>query len=108
MDRSVPVFITIYGLLVIVLGIMGYQQAASTISLISGLFFGILLLIVSLFMRKRQPFAYFTGAGISLLLLIVFCIRFGKTLSLMPGLLAILSIIALVLLISQGLQLVRK
>ncbi|HSW72166.1 MAG TPA: TMEM14 family protein [Chlamydiales bacterium] len=108
MDRSVPVFITIYGLLVIVLGIMGYQQAASTISLISGLICGILLIIFSIYMRKRLPFAYFTGAGISLLLLIVFCIRFGKTLSLMPGLMAILSIISLVLLITQGLGLTRK
>lgn len=108
MDRSVPFFIAFYALLVIVLGIMGYQYAGSMISLISGVVLGILLLISVYFMSRRQAWAYYFGTFLSLILLVVFCIRFGATYDFMPGAMAILSLIAGIVLVNQGIKLSKK
>jgi uncharacterized membrane protein (UPF0136 family) len=89
--------ILIYGLLVLLGGVMGYVKAKSQVSLLSGVGSGIALL-VAWFICRQTPWV---GLGLAtllgLVLFIVFVIRFSKTRAFMPsGLMMVFSLAATV------------
>ncbi len=99
--------ILIYGLVVLLGGVMGYVKAKSQASLYSGVGSGIALLI-TWFIGTQNPVA---GLGLAtllaLVLFVVFVLRFSRTRAFMPaGLMMLLSLVATVLfglgLISTG------
>lgn len=69
----------IYGIILIAGGIMGYQYANSTVSLLAGAISGAALVICSLCMMAKKPFSVYVALGLTALLTIVFALRFSKT-----------------------------
>lgn len=93
-----PALLTLlYGILSIVGGAIGYQQAGSQVSLISGLISGLLLLIGAYLLFGGSVAGPLLSAAVSLLLVIVFLVRLAKTRKFMPaGLMAIVGIANLI------------
>jgi uncharacterized membrane protein (UPF0136 family) len=107
MNRSVSFVAAVYAILVIILGIMGFQ-AGSAVSMVSGLISGIIMLFSAYHMSLRKTWSYVLGTIVALILLIVFCIRFGKTTDFMPGAMAIFSLIVAAMVWVQAYHLIRK
>lgn len=83
----------IFGILAIVGGAIGYKQAGSQVSLLSGLISGLLLLIGAYLLFAGSAFGLSLSAIVSLLLIVVFAIRLAKTRKFMPaGLMIVLGI----------------
>ncbi len=80
----------IYGILSIVGGAIGYKQAGSQVSLISGLISGLLLLISAYLLFGGSPAGPLLAIIISIILIVVFAIRLAKTRKFMPAGLMIL------------------
>lgn len=92
-----PVTTLIYGILTIVGGVIGYKQAGSQMSLISGLVSGFLLLIAAYLLFGAAPAGPLLSAIVTLVLVIVFCVRLAKTRKFMPaGLMIIVGIVNLI------------
>lgn len=90
-----------YGLLAIFGGIMGYTKAKSKASLISGIVSGLLLLVGGAIASQGNPIGLILAAIISVVLVIVFVIRYFKTRKFMPaGLMIITGIVACIFIIS--------
>jgi uncharacterized membrane protein (UPF0136 family) len=86
-----------YGILAIVGGIIGYMQANSKVSLISGTISGLLLVIAGFYQLQGQGWATILAAVVTAVLVVVFAVRFAKTRKFMPaGLMVILGIVTLV------------
>lgn len=100
--------ILIYGLLVLVGGVMGYFKAKSKMSLLSGVGSGIGLLAAWYLCRQNPALGLAIATLIALLLFIVFVIRLFRTRSFMPaGLMMVCSLVATVvfsvtLLVNEG------
>lgn len=90
----------IYAVLAIVGGIIGYQQAGSKPSLISGLVTGILLLIGAVGWLQGQAWGLWLAIAITLLLVIVFIDRLIKTRKFMPA--GLMVAVGIGTLIAQG------
>ncbi|MDB9528594.1 TMEM14 family protein [Oscillatoria sp. CS-180] len=75
----------IYGVLSIVGGIIGYVQAGSKPSLISGIITGILLLIAGVGLLQAQVWGFWLAIAVTLLLVIVFIFRLIKTRKFFPA-----------------------
>ena len=89
--------IILYGLIILAGGIIGHIKAGSTASLISGLFFGVLLIASGIGMIKESVLAYFSGIVLLAVLLIFFCYRFYITAKFMPpGMLALVTLAVMV------------
>ncbi len=94
--RSTFYTVLIYGVLVLIGGVMGYLQAGSTVSLIAGGSSGVLIIITSLIMLKNRRAGYYSSLCLSVLLTIVFAFRFSDTQKFMPaGLMVIMSLLTL-------------
>lgn len=92
------IFALIYGVLSIVGGIIGYRQAGSKVSLISGIISGLLLLLGVVLMPGAAGF--WLARMVSLVLVIVFVTRLIKTKKFMPaGLMVIVGIATLIALL---------
>jgi uncharacterized membrane protein (UPF0136 family) len=74
-----------YGILSIAGGAIGYKQAGSQVSLISGFVSGLLLLIGAYLLFGGTPSGPAISGIVSLLLLIVFGVRLVKTKKFMPA-----------------------
>lgn len=86
----------IYGILSIAGGAIGYRQAGSQVSLISGSISGLLLLIGSYLLFGGAAGGPMLSGLVSLLLVIVFVVRLVKTQKFMPaGLMIIFGVINL-------------
>lgn len=86
----------IYGILSIAGGAIGYRQAGSQVSLISGLISGLLLLIGAYLLFGGAAGGPMLSGLVSLLLVIVFVVRLVKTQKFMPaGLMIIFGVINL-------------
>ena len=89
-------FTLLYGLLAIVGGAMGYRQAGSKVSLISGSISGLLLLLSAGLMFKGARLGFQLAPILVGLLVIVFISRLIKTGKFMPaGLMVIVGIATL-------------
>jgi uncharacterized membrane protein (UPF0136 family) len=78
-----------YGLLAAAGGIIGYAQARSKPSLISGLFSGALLMIGALLWANGIPAGVGLAMGVTVGLIVVFIRRWMQTRKAMPALLMI-------------------
>jgi uncharacterized membrane protein (UPF0136 family) len=87
----------VYAVFSIVGGFIGYQQAGSKPSLISGVITGILLLIGAFLLLQGQIWGLWLAIAVTLLLVIVFIYRLIKTKRFMPaGLMVIVGVATLI------------
>ncbi|BAY25745.1 hypothetical protein NIES2100_55530 [Calothrix sp. NIES-2100] len=92
----------VYGILALIGGIMGYVQANSKVSLLSGSLSGLLLIFAAFMQLKAQFWGLLLAALVTAVLVVFFGIRLAKTRKFMPsGLMAILGMVALVLMLNQ-------
>ena len=91
-----------YGILVIVGGIIGYVQAKSKASLISGIISGLLLVTAGVMQLQGQGLGLILAIVVTIALIIVFAMRLAKTRKFMPaGLMTALGVAALVVMLKQ-------
>lgn len=94
-----------YGILAIVGGIIGYVQAQSKASLISGSVSGLLLIIAGVMQLQGQQAGLILATVVTAVLVVVFAIRLIKTRKFMPaGLMSLLGVVSLGLMVSQLIQ----
>jgi uncharacterized membrane protein (UPF0136 family) len=87
---------SLYGILSIIGGIIGYKSAGSKVSLISGCISGLLLLLAAYLQLQGQSWGLIISVIITSILVIVFAIRLAKTRKFMPaGLMVILGLVTL-------------
>ncbi len=90
----------IYGILLVIGGIMGYVTAKSKPSLISGVISGLLLLVTTFLQFQQIALGFILARIITVLLAVVFTIGLWKTRKFMPaGLMLVLSVVILVILL---------
>lgn len=93
------IIVLVYGLLILVGGIIGHWQAGSMASLLSGLIFGSLLIVASWGMFKSKPWGVWSALFLTFLLDAFFSYRLLITKKFMPsGLLSLISLGVLLLL----------
>ncbi|MEH2242460.1 TMEM14 family protein [Nostoc sp.] len=91
-----------YGILAIVGGIIGYIQAKSKVSLLSGSISGLLLILAAYFQLQGQTWGSIVAVLVTAVLVVVFGFRLAKTRKFMPaGLMTILGILALAGMVNQ-------
>ncbi len=91
-----------YGIMAIIGGIIGYVQAHSKASLISGSISGVLLIIAGVMQLQGQAWGLVLATVVTLVLVIVFAIRLVKTRKFMPaGLMSVLGLAALAIMLKQ-------
>ena len=91
-----------YGVLAIVGGVIGYVQAQSKVSLISGSISGLLLIISGVSQLQGQAWGLILATAVTALLVIVFAVRLAKTRKFMPaGLMSLLGLAALAVIVNQ-------
>ncbi|BAY19358.1 hypothetical protein NIES2109_48160 [Nostoc sp. HK-01] len=91
-----------YGILAIVGGIMGYVQARSKVSLLSGGISGLLLILSAYWQLQGQPWGLTLAVCVTGVLVVVFALRFAKTRKFMPaGLMIVLGALTLAVMAHQ-------
>ena len=91
-----------YGTLTIAGGVMGYVQARSKISLISGSISGILLVVSGLMLLQGQSWGLTLATVVTAVLILAFVIRLVKTRKFMPaGLMMLLGVPTLAVMLNQ-------
>lgn len=95
--------ILIYGLVVLLGGVMGYLKAKSQVSLLSGVGSGIALLVAWFVCQQIPSVGLGLATLLALVLFIVFIIRFLKTRAFMPAGLMMASSLAATVLFLLGL-----
>lgn len=80
-----PLLTFIYAVLSIVGGFIGYKQAGSQVSLISGIISGFLLLVGAYLLYGASPAGPVFSGVVTLALVIVFIVRLVKTRKFMPA-----------------------
>jgi uncharacterized membrane protein (UPF0136 family) len=87
----------VYGVIMILGGIAGFARVGSKASLISGVGFGLVLLVSGFGVWNGSQNSLMGATIIALLLVVLFAIRYAKKRRFMPaGMLAILSLVAVV------------
>ncbi|MBE9050920.1 hypothetical protein IQ243_10925 [Nostocales cyanobacterium LEGE 11386] len=100
MNLSITAAFT-YGILAIIGGIIGYIQANSQVSLLSGMVSGLLLIFAAYFQLQGQAWALTLAVLVTAILVLFFTFRLAKTRKFMPaGLMVILGILALTLMMN--------
>lgn len=90
-----PYIVALYGILILVGGIIGHIKAGSCASLVMGVGFGVLLLLAAggMFLKKFFKKAVYFAVILTLILDAFFTYRFLATMKFMPsGLLALVSL----------------
>jgi uncharacterized membrane protein (UPF0136 family) len=91
-----------YGILAIAGGIIGYTQARSKVSLVSGSISGLLLILAAYFQLQGQTWGSILAVLVTAVLVVVFAVRLAKTRKFMPaGLMTILGMVALAVMVNQ-------
>lgn len=91
-----------YGILAIAGGIIGYRQANSQVSLLSGTVSGLLLIAAAYFQLQGQTWALVLATFVTAILVVFFAYRLAKTRKFMPGgLMTILGMLALAVMVNQ-------
>lgn len=97
--------VLVYGLLVIIGGVIGFAKANSVPSLVMGASFGIVLAICGWAILKGSTISIYVAALFALLLTCFFAYRYLSSYIFMPaGLMTILSIAALITLFLEGIK----
>jgi uncharacterized membrane protein (UPF0136 family) len=96
----------VYGLIILIGGLIGHYQAGSKASLICGLVFGMLMLICAWGILKGKSSIYFVALILTLILDGVFTYRFAKTLHFFPA--GFMSLVSLAVLIIIALEIRKK
>ncbi len=100
---AATVITLVYGALAIAGGIIGFRQAGSKVSLVSGAVTGTLLLVAGIGLVQAQGWAAWLAIAIAALLVVVFTGRWVKTRKFMPaGLMVILGVVTLGALLSAS------
>ena len=89
--KSMQRAVLIYGVVIAILGYIGYHESQSKASLWSGLGSGLILVLSSLVMPSRRNLGIYTSLAVTTLLTIIFCYRYGITQGTLPAILAIIS-----------------
>lgn len=91
-----------YGILAIAGGIIGYIQAQSKASLISGIISGILLIFGGVMQLQGQTWGLILASVVTAVLVVVFVTRLAKTRKFMPaGLMTVVGVAALVVMLKE-------
>ncbi|MFS0516774.1 TMEM14 family protein [Nostoc sp. UIC 10607] len=91
-----------YGILAIIGGIIGYIQATSKVSLLSGSISGLLLILAAYFQLQGQTWGSILAVIVTAVLVVVFAFRLAKTRKFMPaGLMTILGMLSLAVMVNQ-------
>ncbi|MCG6137449.1 MAG: hypothetical protein MET45_22910 [Nostoc sp. LLA-1] len=91
-----------YGILAIAGGIVGYIQANSQVSLLSGVISGLLLVLAGYLQIQGQSWALILAVLVTASLVFFFALRLAKTRKFMPaGLMTILGVLALTFMVNQ-------
>ncbi|MDF5708204.1 MAG: TMEM14 family protein [Nostoc sp. S4] len=91
-----------YGILAIAGGIIGYIQAKSQVSLLSGGISGLLLIIAAYLQLQGQTLGLIFAVLITAVLVVFFVFRLAKTRKFMPaGLMSVLGILTLGVMVNQ-------
>ncbi|MFN6484519.1 MULTISPECIES: TMEM14 family protein [unclassified Nostoc] len=91
-----------YGILALAGGVIGYIQATSRVSLISGSISGLLLIIAAFLQLQGQTWGSILAVLVTAVLVVFFAFRLAKTRKFMPaGLMTILGILALAVMVNQ-------
>lgn len=94
------IVVVVYGILLILGGIMGYAKAASVASLVMGIIFGAGLLASAWGMFNGVVWASYVALALTVFLTAFFAYRFSLSKAFMPaGLMIIIGIIVLIVLI---------
>ncbi len=97
--------ILIYGVLVLLGGVLGYAKAQSKPSLISGVVFGVLLLVSGWLMLEARAWGWYLAIVLAGFLTAFFVVRFKNTRKFMPaGLMVVLSVAAIAVLLLNPLR----
>jgi len=96
--------VLLYGVLLTVLGYLGYHNAGSKPSLILGAGFGILIILSSLLLFAKNRIGTYSSISITLLLTAVFAVRYTVSAKTIPALLAVLSAGMLIFLLLQNVK----
>jgi len=96
--ENVAIEVWVYGVIMILGGIAGFARVGSKASLISGVGFGLMLLLSGIGVWNGSQNSLIMAILIALLLVVLFAIRYVKKRRFMPaGVLAILSLMAVVM-----------
>ncbi len=95
--QNTAIEIWVYGVIMILGGIMGFVKVGSKASLISGVGMGLALLACGYGVSQGSYDSLVVAEVIAALLVVLFAIRYAKTRRFMPGgMLAVLSLVAVV------------
>lgn len=95
--ENTAIEVWVYGVIMILGGIAGFARVGSKASLISGVGFGLVLLVSGFGVWNGSQNSLMGATIIALLLVVLFAIRYAKKRRFMPaGMLAILSLVAVV------------
>jgi uncharacterized membrane protein (UPF0136 family) len=96
--ENTAIEVWVYGVIMILGGIAGFVRVGSKASLISGVGFGLVLLVCGFDVWRGSQNGLMAAVIIALLLVVLFAIRYAKKRRFMPaGMLAILSLVAAVI-----------
>jgi uncharacterized membrane protein (UPF0136 family) len=92
----------VYGILLVLGGIIGYIQATSKVSLFSGTISGLLLIFAAYIQFKGQTWGLMLAGVVTAVLIVVFAFRLAKTRKFMPaGLMTLLGMLALAVMVNR-------
>ena len=91
-----------YGILALIGGIIGYVQAQSKASLISGSISGLLLIFGGVMQSQGYTWGLILATVVTTVLVVVFAVRLAKTRKFMPaGLMTVLGVASLIVMLTS-------
>ena len=102
------IMMIVYGVFLIVGGIMGFAEAKSVPSLVAGTTTGILDLVAYVLSRTQPKTGFGLGLVVAILLIATQLPRYMKSHKLVPGLIALFSVLMVALLIASLMGVTKK
>jgi uncharacterized membrane protein (UPF0136 family) len=94
--------VLLYGVMLTVLGYVGYYNAGSKASLIMGSGFGILMILSALLLFAKKQVGVYSSTIITLMLTATFAVRYTTSMKTIPAVLAVISGGMLIFLLAQS------
>lgn len=102
---ATPYIALVYGIVVIMLGYMGWKSVGSIASFVMGGIFGLLTVIGSLLMIQGKKWAEWVTFAFVVLLIVTFVVRFYLTHGFIPAAMSLFSALLIVLILLRILNL---